>query len=384
MRLTCWVAEATTGDVIGELTGVQLREMVKSLTGGRLSGAVHFEVRHDGLDWPAIVAAHGLLTPLERTIIVTGSRTTPDGEVATGPDAAGGIVRSLISEWVLDERQRDSRAGSIGFVALGWEEYLQRLAQPMHQVHDDVNPLIPAASLFRSGFATAAIDVPDAPSPIRGSIDRDAWSGTIADAIAELQEQGGGWEWVIDLVPIWDGERLVRVERTLRWGIPEVTRSDNLTLDAGGWDPPRAGNCWIEQEDEGARWARVVVGVGAGSGGKQVIGYASLDPRPAARLDSTKVVQLSNVTSQAAAVAAATKHAQECRSMAGPLTVEMSLEGQYLPRVGAEPRLIAYRSPSWPSTDPSTPVIDTTVRIGEVSYAVDGSPVVEYATLKVA
>ena len=72
MRRTCWVAEATTGDVIGKLNEVQLTQMTKSLTGGKLAGSTHLDGRRDDLDWPSLIADRAMLAPLPAARLLAG------------------------------------------------------------------------------------------------------------------------------------------------------------------------------------------------------------------------------------------------------------------------------------------------------------------------
>lgn len=383
MRLTFWVADAKTGTIIGRLPIINA-SFQKGVHGGSFTGDVVLEALTDTgeIDWDTCAERLDMITPLERTIVVTGTRMEQDGEAYLGEEALAGVGRTLLGEWPILWRSRPTHEGTAQIRCNAWEDRPSAIAQDATINVRNVNPVVEAMGLLERVFFGVQVDVrpPAVPNPVRVDMERRAWSGQIADAIAELQEQDAGFEWLVGINPVWDGEDLVSVERVIAWGIPEYEHAVIMDFEAGEWGSTQ-GNCAIVSGGEdGSRWVRRVQAVGAGEGSKQLIG-AALTALPPRRLDSTKTISASTATTQTAVDQIAAGELARSQSMWDPITLEVDItKTRFVPLVGTRARLVHMRSPAWPG-DGVTPAIDQMVRVGQVNFRSGREPVLERVTV---
>ena len=360
IRVRYWIVNCLSGEVQSEMP-LTKAALTLSDEGGTLSGEVDLNaaIRRTGErtipDWPEIRRRINLVRPGLNSIVATDDR------------------RRMIGEWIITGRRRVTSATSMPVSGVAWEQYPKYRALESARKHTNIDSLALLRALLGEVF-TGVTYVTAGPTTSGVAIDMDRASnaGYYADALSEITRGDPAVEWGMEIGGVWSGDALTSVTRTLRFGAPAIQRPTALVFEAG--EPmTRQGNSVITGGDDWTLYAHKVIGVGSGSGSKQLIASAS-DPAPVpGMIRSTRLLQAGEVASQSALNSVTRQALNEGLSTREPWHVQASVgELAKLPQPYDSARLIHRQSYTHPGPGGGLLAIDEVVRVGEVRYQVDG------------
>ena len=360
IRVRYWIVNCLSGEVQSEMP-LTKAALTLSDEGGTLSGEVDLNaaIRRTGErtipDWPEIRRRINLVRPGLNSIVATDDR------------------RRMIGEWIITGRRRVTSATSMPVSGVAWEQYPKYRALESARKHTNIDSLALLRALLGEVF-TGVTYVTAGPTTSGVAIDMDRASnaGYYADALSEITRGDPAVEWGMEIGGVWSGDALTSVTRTLRFGAPTIQRPTALVFEAG--EPmTRQGNSVITGGDDWTLYAHKVIGVGSGSGSKQLIASAS-DPGPMPGvIRSTRLLQAGEVASQSALNSVTRQALNEGLSTREPWHVQASVgELAKLPQPYDSARLIHRQSYTHPGPGGGLLAIDEVVRVGEVRYQVDG------------
>lgn len=360
IRVRYWIVNALSGVVQSELP-LTKATLTLSDEGGSMSGEVDLNaaLRRQSErtipDWPEIRRRINLVQPGLNTIVATDDS------------------RRVIGEWIITARNRVTSATSMQVSGVGWEQYPRYRVLEAKRKHKGIDSLTLLRALLGEVFAGVTY-VTGGPSTSGVVIDMDraACAGYYQDAVREITEGEPGLEWVVECAGVWSGDALASVTRMLRFGSPRIIRATPLVFEAG--EPmTRQGNATISGGDDWTLYAHKVIALGSGSGSKQIV-VSALDPSPIPGvIRSTKVVQAGEVAARSALTRLAQQSLSEGVSMREPWQVSARVgELAKLPQPYDSARLLHRQSYTFPGSGGGVAAIDEQVRVGVVTYAVDG------------
>ena len=405
MRTRFWALNALNGTKQGEIDLLNWQASHSLHHTGDLSGDVSLNLTTlDGKtpDYPAIRALKAIVHPWLNTVVVTGVRQVPVGPWSGVPHSYpvqdDPASKRLLGEYIIeDEGDLSTDSPLLSIVGISWDQYPRYLTMDRAEKHTAVDAGWLAHRLLTAAFAGAGITFPAA--PVAGwtvDMDREVASGPWMDAIDEVCKSGDGIEWTVDVQPIWEGEDLVGVTRTLLIGIPTLQRASSVVYEAP--EPlTTAGNCVIIGGGrKGSQYARKVWAIGSGEGDKQLISPLednSLTNR--GYLNASTAISRPELTTKRPLDEAARWELDQRQPVRGgqrelpraPYTIEARLDDiEERPRLGDVVRVLHRMSWAHPGTGGARDgamAIDEQIRVGSIEYAAD-SNVLHSVTIKVA
>ena len=368
LRIRFWVLYALSGTVVAELPMASVQTLTTSLSGGALRASVDMNLRLRGKlspDYRAINGRMALTTPGKYTIVATDDR------------------RRVLGEWILIERERVTSDLTMPIAGVQWEAYPQYRTHEAARKFKSADSIATLRTLLSEVYLGANVSLAGATSGVSIEMDRQSYSGTYADVIREVTDSEPGAEWAIEITGSWAGDSLTSVTRTARIGTPVLKRSTSLVFEAG--EPmTRQGNSTIRGGDDWTLYARRVIGIGSGSGSKQLISTATDSSHSAAGIiDSVRTVSFPDVTKKSVLDRLTQQALRDGFDMRVPWSVSAEVAKlAKLPQPGDQAQLHHWMSYMYPATG-GPAAIDESVRIGEVSYKVDG-PICETVEVKAA
>lgn len=355
-RLRYWVTDAKSGDVVGEVTTSGQAQLTSRLGGGTCSVGVSVsQLQQDkrSIDWAAVQR------------VVDWTRGGLHGLAVT--NRAG----ECLNEWLLMDRGRATDSGVIPVQGMSWDGYPALRSLNADHIYEGVAQSTIARALLEQAYlsfnAGMQITIPTWSSSVPRTVDYPSHSAYYSDVLDEISAPNDGFEWTVEVTPTWDGDRLVKVSRAVVFGQPTLSRPSSLVLRAG--EPgTRHGNAVISGGDDFSRYAQSVYGIGSGEGVKQLWEGIS-DPTLTNQgyLNSTKNVSFPGVTDRPTLQKLTQAELTAAQNLADPFEATARITKiATLPRVGTQVRLINARSLGYPEG------IDTTARIGSVSYQARG------------
>ena len=361
MRLRYWVAEAKSGDIVGELRVRGNASFTSRFGGGtcRLPVSLSHLTTRDGsgADWGAVEQVLAWTRGGLHTVVVTDHQ------------------QRCLGEWVLMRRSRPAPDGVVTVQGMEWAGYPALRSLHDNYVYNGTDQLTIARALLSDAFvafnAGMTITIPTATSGVGRTMDHKSHSAYYADLLDEISSPDDGFEWHVDVALSWSGGRPTKVTRTVAFGHPTLARSSALVLHQASPGSRRGNTLAVDGGDDFSRYAQSVYGIGAGEGGKQKwVGLSDPTLTNAGYLNSTKNVSFPGVKD----TAALTKLTQ------GALVAAQDLRDPYSatalvdklaawPAVGRTARLLVDRTWNYPTG------VDQTLRVGEVSFSPSGHQV---------
>ena len=359
MRLRYWSVKPATGDVLGELVMSGPVSFSHKYGGGAFSGSVKLDFElADGLqDWAWVEQLEARTRPWSRTIVVTDDK------------------RTVLGEWIITVRRAATNKAAYDLTGITWEEFPAYQTMRNRVAYTDALQGQIAQDLFERAFAGVPITLPIAiPGTAAHTLTWDLFSCYIADALDDLADGANGFEWCVDTTGVWAGDQLVGVQRTLVCDQPVLRRGEPLEIVAGG-PRPRHGNAVIMGVGGGTRWATEIMGLGAGSGAKQLSTAWTYSPSGSAwsyppgdgALPSSRNITQPAIRTPAILQGMVNEAGERAKASRDAYQVDALIDDlEFLPRLGYRARLTAPRSWGFPAG------LNTTLRIGEISYRADG------------
>lgn len=260
-RFRAWVAEALSGDVVGEVHLSGQAQFISRFGGGTFTAGVsvaHLTRRDgDGPDWDAVERVVEWCTGGKYTLVLTQGQTT-------------------IGEWLIVRPLGATDSGVIRIDGHELDGYPAMRAIFKAYKGTDVEQFTIGRELlvdaFLGGQSSMNLTVPTpAPSGVLRDIDYADRSAYYSDLIDEVSQAEDGFEWRVVPTVVWASGSPQKVNRTIEFGHPTLARSSQVVIDHDG-PGSRAGNApRVQRSSDFARYARTVYGIGAGEGDKQPI-----------------------------------------------------------------------------------------------------------------
>lgn len=370
MKLRYWSLVPATGEVLGELLMTGPVAFSHRYGGGAFSGAVKldFPLANGDPDWGWAQEMERRTRPWSRSIVVTSDK------------------KVVLGEWIITKRASSTHTPEFGLTGVQWEEFPQfqslrskfeRKSQPQISI---------ARDLLALAFEGVPITLPAmGPVSVTRTVEWAGFSCYIGDALDELADGKGGFEWCVDITGVWSGDRLTGVQRSLAYQEPTLKRGE-VPLDVIVAAPrTRYGSAVITGLEDGTDWATDIIGLGAGSGTKQVGTAWTYSPSgsawsypPGEALPSSRHVLQPAARTPELLLGMVQEAGDRAKAMRRSWQVQARIDDlQYLPRLGYQARLDVPRTWGFPSG------FTRTLRIGEVAYQADAHSV-EVVTMQTA
>lgn len=260
-RFRAWVAEALSGDVVGEVHLSGQAQFISRFGGGTFTAGVsvaHLTRRDgDGPDWDAVERVVEWCTGGKYTLVLTQGQTT-------------------IGEWLIVRPLGATDSGVIRIDGHELDGYPAMRAIFKAYKGTDVEQFTIGRELlvdaFLGGQSSMNLTVPTpAASGVLRDLDYADRSAYYSDLIDEVSQAEDGFEWRVVPTVVWASGSPQTVNRTIEFGHPTLARSSQVVIDHDG-PGSRAGNApRVQRSSDFARYARTVYGIGAGEGDKQPI-----------------------------------------------------------------------------------------------------------------
>lgn len=405
MQVRAWVCNALSGEKQAEIDLTEWSGSHRLDHKGQFDGAVSLNLTTlDGStpDYPSIRRMHSLMRPMLNTIVLTGTQMVPASPWRGVPHTLDLIPnptsKRVLGEWFLASAQPRSDQPTLQVGGHPWEAYPTFLAQDMTMKRTGINAGTLAREILTHVYSGVQMTIPTVTAGYNVDMDRPVLSGKWAEAIDEVCRQAPGLEWVVDVIPVWDGEDLAGVTRQVRWGAPTIRRPSNIVLEAPEPKTTQGNAVIMGGGLDGTRYNATVYGVGSGEGAKQLTANASNTGLSAhGYLNASSVASFPDVTSQGNLNRLTQQALAESQGTLNgalslprdPWTVEALVD--YLPvrpLLGDVVRLLHRMSWGYPGIAGAAAeggmAIDEQVRIGEIHYRhVDNAPtVLERVTIK--
>ena len=368
MRLRYWITEALSGDVVGEVRAAGGVSLSSRFGGGtcRVPISLSHLVTRDGtgMDTAAVANALNMTRPGLHGLAVTDHQ------------------KRCLGEWVLMRRSRSTASGVVNVEGMEWAGYPALRSLNDDFVYTSTDQLQIARALLQGAFtsynAGMQITIPSMTSGVNRAMEHRAQSAYFSDALEEISAPDNGFEWHVDIAPVWSGDRLLRVSRTVVIGQPVLSSPTDIVVEAAQ-PGSRRGNGVIDGGEDFSRYAQSVYGIGDGEGSKRlVVGLSDPTLTNAGYLNSTKNVQFPGVKSTATLTALTQAELTRAQDLRDPFAASALLEKlPALPRVGDRVRLRSEATWGFPEG------LNTLVRVGEVAYSPSGHSV-QHVAVQVA
>ncbi|WRS30608.1 hypothetical protein U6G28_02660 [Actinomycetaceae bacterium MB13-C1-2] len=355
MNVRLWAVNALTGAVVSELPA-----MSGSFTSRFGGGTCDLTVplgnlkRRDSseVDWPAVARVIDVLSTGRRTVVLTAGT-------------------NVLGEWLLMERPEVIGEGLLAVQGMEWDGYpALRSLHASYEYKTATEQLAIAKTLLLDAFQgwqeAFQITVPTSSSGVKRTGKWRTREGYYSDALDEISQPEDGFDWRVGHTGSWSGGSLTKVNRTVRFGSPEIKQSSSIVVRHDG-PGTRSGNCLsFEQTIDSRNYLHSVYAWGAGDGAKQLF-YEKADDTLATQghVKITKNLSYPNIIRQAALAALASaelKAGQNLRNPAKAVLVADKLPA--LPKLGD--LITAQIAPTW--TIPAG--YNGTMRVGEVRLPV--------------
>jgi hypothetical protein len=352
MRLRYWASVVRSGtEILGELPMTGDVSFSHRFGGGTFSGSVWLgDTLDDGTpNWSWLDALENLTRPGMRTIVVTDD------------------AQHVLGEWIVTQRQTSTDEPAFALSGIQWETYPSWRSLNARYNYKSVQQLQIAHDLLAGAYNGLPITVPTPTSTVKRTVEWRSRSGYFADAIADIADAENGFEWLVDISGVWDGDQLVGVNRDVVFGEPVLARASSVVCEAG--EPgTRHGNATISGGEDFARHAMAIGGGAVGKGDKQLWSEAvDWSGLTAGYLTTSRHTSYPGTISQSVLDSLVRAELAAAQSIRDPWEVTARIDDlAELPRVGHQVRLVSPRSWGFPSG------IDATLR---VAWRADGHTV---------
>ena len=360
MRLRYWILDAKPGTVVGEVAASGSPSLTSRLGGGEctLPVSLSHPAREDGegIDVDAVKRTIALIDGGRRSLVVT--------------DEQKRIVGA--TEWVLMSRERSTVGGVMTVHGMEWDGYPALRSLNDDFVYAGTDQLTIARHLLTGAFlsfnAGMQMSIPVATSGVARKLERRAQTAYFSDALDEIASPENGFEWAVEVSPVWNGDDLASVSRQVVFGHPTLARASSIVFDQASPGSRRGNATEITGGDDFARYAQSVYGIGAGEGKKQrKVGLSDPTLTNAGYLNSTKNVTFPDVKDLDVLEALTLGELIRSQDLRDPFKATGIVERLAgLPTKGTQLRLKS--APTWGFPDG----LDTALRVGEVSFQPTG------------
>ena len=360
MDVRFWACEAHTGDVIAELPSAGSSSFTLALGGGRAQLEIplgHLTKKDGSPDLGACQRVLDSCAPGARTVAVTAGET-------------------VLGEWLIMRRSRGFADGTVKISGLEWDAYPpQRQVHTQRFISGDVTGSLAKTllqDLFSGQNGNITVSVPTVNSGLSGSIRERVRTRYYSDVLSELEGQAPGFEWRVDVAGTWNAGALTKVNRTVAFGVPTLSRGTVIPVgfpEPGGRQG--AGLAVSVAEDFELQASAMYVS-GAGDGAKRVTGAYSDGAARVANgwVSRTRVYPYPGIGSKSVADRLAKKISDASQSIWVADDVEFLADKvPTLPRVGGRVRVLV------PPTFVLPAGYERTLRVGEMVLDVDAGRV---------
>ncbi|MBE7701273.1 hypothetical protein H9623_13310 [Oerskovia sp. Sa1BUA8] len=353
-----WVAQALTGNIVGEVTLAGSSSWSSRFGGGTFRAGIsvgHLLTRdRTKIDWAAVSRVVSWCTGGRYTLVLTRGTT-------------------CLGEWLIMRHTETTTDGILQVEGMEWDGYPALRSLNDNYIYTGVDQITIARTLLQAAFVsyqpTMQITIPTATSGVARTMDYKSHSAYYGDLLDEISEPDDGFDWRVTQTLTWSGGAPTKVTRTIEFGYPAISRATQIVIDHDG-PSARSGNCTaFDQGYDFRRAAQSVYGIGAGEGGKQKwVGLSDPTLTNQGYLITTKNVSFPGVK-DIPTLTALTRGA---------------LAAAQILRDPAQATLLVEKIPAWPRVGDQVGIDveptytlptgrEGTARLGDVSFSLTGS-----------
>lgn len=355
-----WVAEALTGNIVGELRLAGESSWASRFGGGAFQASVsvgHLRSRTGGtLDWAAIQQVLEWCTGGKYSLVLT-------------------LGTTCLGEWLLMTRKEGTTAdGVLPIGGIEWDgypafRYLEKhYRNPAHPRRQLAATLL--EDCFRIGQATMQITIPASVGVGSSTaIDHLRGDAYYSDVLEEITDTDDGLDWRVVQTLTWSGGAPTKVNRAVEFAAPVMARATNITVEYEG-PGFRTGNTLdVGRGFDFARSAAKVFGAAAGQGDDQITWEETWDGLTGLGFVQTStILSAPGVKSDAELGKRVRAERDAAMNVHDPLTTRVLLEKlAAYPRVGDSVKVDLGATYSLPYG------FDATMRLGETKLSLDGN-----------
>lgn len=352
-----WVAEALTGDVVGEVRLAGPSTWESRFGGGTCTASVslgHLVARdRTTLDWAAIARTMGLIVGGKRTFVLT-------------------LGTLVLGEWLLMSHGEGTSDGTVEVQGVELDGYPAFRSLNIDYWGSEADQLTLARMLLWGCFVndqtTMQLDIPTVTSGVVRKIMHRARDAYYSDVLDEISEPDDGFDWRIIQTGTWAGGDLTKVNRAVQFGAPVLSRSTSIIVDHDG-PGFRSGNCLsFTQGYDFARSAARVDVLGSGEGDRAPLASVENQTLPSqGYLRTSRTLNKPSIKELSTLQGIARAESAQSQNLRDPATaVLLAAKTQAMPRVGDKVAVDIEPTYSLPYGR------EGDMRVGEVTFPLDG------------